>query len=94
MTIKLCFSYIRLEKLQALDEAKIANEKAKNALESHIFAVRENIDSELGEKLSTEDEREMMSQSLSQASDWLDDEGWDTTANVSRDRQRERHTNR
>jgi hypothetical protein len=54
----------------------------KNTLESHIFDTRDKLNNDLGEELSTEAERETINQALSQASDWLDDEGWDTTADV------------
>lgn len=46
--------------------------------------MRENLESSLGEELSTEAERDTINQALSQASDWLDDEGWDATAEVSK----------
>lgn len=45
--------------------------------------MRDHVDSELGEQLSTEAERETISQALSQATDWLDDDGWDAKAVVS-----------
>lgn len=73
-----------MDELHALDEAKKANERAKNFLESHIFNMRDHLEGELGEKLSTEEERENIRQALSQASDWLDDEGWDAKADVSK----------
>ncbi|EDO35204.1 predicted protein [Nematostella vectensis] len=75
-------SRAKLVELQARDDAKAANERAKNALESHIFGVRDEMNSELGEKLSTEAERETISEALTAASDWLDEDGWDSTANV------------
>lgn len=45
--------------------------------------MRDHLYSDIGETLSTEEERETISQALSQASDWLDDEGWDAKADVS-----------
>ena len=69
--------------MQASDDAKFANEHAKNLLESHIFDMRDKLDGDLGRLLSTEDEREKIEQALSEASEWLDDEGWDSTADVS-----------
>lgn len=45
--------------------------------------MRDHLDGELGETLSTEEERENIRQALSQASDWLDDDGWDAKADVS-----------
>ena len=78
-----CFSFTRLADLQAQDEAKAAKEKARNNLESHVFEMREMLYGEIGELLSTEEEREKIDQALTETSDWLDDEGWDTTADVS-----------
>lgn len=69
--------------MQARDDAKFANEQAKNLLESHIFNMRDVLDGEEGQLLSTEEEREKIQEALSEASDWLDDEGWDSTADVS-----------
>ena len=77
------FLFIRLKDLQAKDDAKFANEHAKNLLESHIFNLRDKLDSDVGQLLSTEEEREKIQEALSEASDWLDDEGWDSTADVS-----------
>ena len=77
------FSSIRLKDLQARDDAKYANEHAKNLLESHIFNMRDKLSSDEGQLLSTEEEREKIEQALSEASEWLDDEGWDSTADVS-----------
>jgi len=45
--------------------------------------MREKLFSDEGVLLSTEEEREKINQALSEASDWLDDEGWDSTADVS-----------
>ena len=78
----LCFD--RLKDLQAKDEAKAANERAKNLLETHIYGMREELFTDTGVLLSTEEEREKIDQALSEASDWLDDEGWDSTADVSK----------
>ena len=77
------FSSIRLKDLQARDDAKYANEHAKNLLESHIFNMRDKLSGDEGQLLSTEEEREKIEQALSEASEWLDDEGWDSTADVS-----------
>ncbi|XP_058948483.2 hypoxia up-regulated protein 1 [Pocillopora verrucosa] len=72
----------KLKDLQAKDEAKAANERAKNLLETHIYGMREELFTDTGVLLSTEEEREKIDQALSEASDWLDDEGWDSTADV------------
>ena len=78
------FSFVvRLKDLQAKDDAKAANERAKNLLETHIYSMREELFTDTGVLLSTEEEREKIDQALTEASDWLDDEGWDSTADVS-----------
>ena len=69
--------------MQARDDAKAANERAKNSLESHIFNMKDTLYSELGQQLSTEEEREKINQALTAAADWLDEDGWDSTADVS-----------
>lgn len=51
-------------------------------LETHIYGMREELFTDTGVLLSTEEEREKIDQALSEASDWLDDEGWDSTADV------------
>lgn len=72
----------KLKDLQAKDEAKAANERAKNLLETHIYGMREELFTDTGVLLSTEEEREIINLALSEASEWLDDEGWDLTADV------------
>ena len=52
-------------------------------LETHIYDMREKLFSDEGVLLTTEEEREKIDQALNEASDWLDDEGWDSTADVS-----------
>lgn len=76
----------KLKDLQARDDAKYANEHAKNLLESHIFNMRDKLSGDEGQLLSTEEEREKIEQALSEASEWLDDEGWDSTADVYNDK--------
>lgn len=61
----------------------MANEQGKNHLESFLFETRDKHSSEEGEEMLTESERETMETVLSETSEWLDDDGWDTTADVS-----------
>ena len=75
--------YFRLKNLKARDDAKIANARAKNSVESFLFETRDKLSDEEGETLMTEEEREKLETVLSEASDWLDDEGWDSTEDVS-----------
>lgn len=62
--------------LQQRDEDKVANEKAKNSLESHIFETKDAMYSEAVMGVSTEDQREVIITALSEAADWLEDEGY------------------
>ena len=45
--------------------------------------MRDKLSGDEGQLLSTEEEREKIEQALSEASEWLDDEGWDSNADVS-----------
>lgn len=69
--------------MKARDDAKIAKAQAKNSLESFLFETRDKLSDEEGEKLMTEEEREKLENALSEVSEWLDDEGWDTAEDVS-----------
>ena len=77
------YLHFRLRNLKARDDAKIANARAKNSVESFLFETRDKLSDEEGETLMTEEEREKLETALSEASDWLDDEGWDATEDVS-----------
>ena len=82
-TITLFLFLFRLRNLKARDDAKIANAQAKNSVESFLFETRDKLSDEEGETLMTEEEREKVETVLSEVSEWLDDEGWDTTEDVS-----------
>lgn len=82
-TITLVLFLFRLRNLKARDDAKIANAQAKNSVESFLFETRDKLSDEEGETLMTEEEREKVETVLSEVSEWLDDEGWDTTEDVS-----------
>ena len=69
------FLVIRLELLYERDEEKKRNEQAKNALESHIFEMQDFMYSDEVTEMSTEEERTTVQSALSEASDWLYDEG-------------------
>lgn len=73
----------RLRNMKARDDAKIANARVKNSVESFLFETRDKLSDEEGETLMTEEEREKLETVLSEVSDWLDDDGWDTTEDVS-----------
>lgn len=72
----------RLNELQARDLAKLATEKARNELETHTFEFKDKLTSEEVEKLSSKEERAKISEALNQASEWLDEEGFDADEEV------------
>ena len=76
-------SFCRLNELQAKDVAKLANEHAKNTLESFLYEFKDKLYSDAVELLSTEEERTKISEKFSLTSDWVDEEGFDSTAEVS-----------
>lgn len=69
--------------MQARDLAKLATEKARNELETHVFEFKDKLTNEDVEVLSTKDEREKLMVALNTASDWLDEEGFDADEPVS-----------
>ena len=73
----------RLDDLHKKDLAKAENERAKNNLESFLYEFRDKLESETIEELSSEDEREKIRAKFSEISDWIDEEGFDSTAGVS-----------
>ena len=81
---KTCHIFLsRLNELQARDMAKLATEKARNELETHVFEFKDKLTNEEVEKLSTEQERAKITEALNQASEWLDEEGFDADEKVS-----------
>lgn len=76
-------SVYRLDDLHAKDLAKMENERAKNSLESFLYDFKDKLYSDTIEEMSTEDERSKITEKFSEISDWLDDEGFDSTADVS-----------
>jgi len=67
----------KLNELQARDMAKLATEKARNELETHAFEFKDKLTSEEVEKLSSKEERAKITEALTKASEWLDEEGFD-----------------
>ena len=62
--------------------AKLATEKARNELETHAFEFKDKLTSEEVEKLSSKEEREKITEALTKASEWLDEEGFDADEEV------------
>ena len=67
---------LRLEALQRHDDEKAANEQARNNLESHIFETKDAMYSDLVMSVSTEEQREAILSALTEAGDWMEDEGY------------------
>ena len=66
----------RLESLQRRDDDKVANEQARNNLESHIFETKDAMYSDLVISVSTEEQREVILSALNEAGDWMEDDGY------------------
>ncbi|KAG0290998.1 hypothetical protein BGZ98_003209, partial [Dissophora globulifera] len=66
-------SLSKIQRLDALDAAKRAREEARNSLESFLYRGREVLYKDEIIEVSTEEEREKLSESLSTNSEWLDD---------------------
>ena len=73
----------RLDQLHAKDIAKLENERTKNSLESFLYNFKDKLYSDAVEVLSTEEERNKINEKFSEVSDWLDEDGFDSTADVS-----------
>ncbi|KAF9286428.1 hypothetical protein BGZ68_002900 [Mortierella alpina] len=66
-------SMAKIQRLDGLDAAKQAREESRNALESFLYRGRELLDKTEIIEVSTEEEREKLSESLSTISEWLDE---------------------
>ncbi|KAI8597075.1 heat shock protein 70 family [Dissophora ornata] len=63
----------KIQKLDALDAAKRAREEARNSLESFLYRGRDLLYKDEIIEVSTEEERQKLSETLSTVSEWLDD---------------------
>ncbi|XP_006815044.2 hypoxia up-regulated protein 1-like, partial [Saccoglossus kowalevskii] len=79
----------KLEELKKKDEEKAEKEKAMNSLESFIFETQDKLSQSEYEKASTEEERTELSGKLSEASDWLYEDGYDADAKVFKEKYKE-----
>ncbi|KAF9953294.1 hypothetical protein BGZ72_005512 [Mortierella alpina] len=66
-------SVAKIQRLDALDAAKRTREESRNALESFLYRGRDLLDKTEIIEVSTEEEREKLSESLSTISEWLDE---------------------
>ena len=71
LIIELWFGCYRMKELKSKDEEKKALEKAKNDLETFIVDTQDKLWQEIYEKSSTEEDRETLRTTLSEAYDWL-----------------------
>ncbi|KAG0213743.1 Hypoxia up-regulated protein 1 [Mortierella sp. NVP41] len=66
-------SLAKIQRLDALDAATRAREEARNSLESFLYRGRDLLYKDEIIEVSTEEEREKLSENLSIASEWLED---------------------
>ena len=70
----------RLAELRRQERERKDNEMAKNTLEAFIYTMQDKLETEDVQKCSTSEERETLATGLSEASLWLEDDGFDSTA--------------
>lgn len=76
----------KLQELTERDLAKHEREKAANSLEAFIFETQDKLEQVEFRKVSTKDQREEISSKLSQASSWLEEEGYTATTKELKDK--------
>ncbi|XP_013911305.1 PREDICTED: hypoxia up-regulated protein 1 [Thamnophis sirtalis] len=69
-------SSLKLQELTARDLEKQEREKSANSLEAFIFETQDKLYQEEYQFVATEEEREEISRKLSEASSWMEDEGY------------------
>ncbi|XP_072094262.1 hypoxia up-regulated protein 1 isoform X3 [Mobula birostris] len=69
----------KLQDLTDRDLQKQEHEKAANSLEAFIFETQDKLYQEEYQLVSTQDERDQISAKLSEASNWLDEDGYTAT---------------
>ncbi|XP_075046721.1 hypoxia up-regulated protein 1 isoform X2 [Mixophyes fleayi] len=79
-------SAMKLQELTERDLAKHEREKAANSLEAFIFETQDKLEQKEFRKVSTEEQREEISNKLNQASTWLEDEGYTATTKELKDK--------
>ncbi|XP_063799542.1 hypoxia up-regulated protein 1 [Pseudophryne corroboree] len=76
----------KLQELSERDFEKHEREKAANSLEAFVFETQDKLEQKEYRKVSTEEQREEISNKLSQASSWLEDEGYTATTKELKDK--------
>merc|ERR1711936_234335 len=64
----------KLMALDARDEAKAAQERAMNSLETEVIDTKDKMYQEIYEKSTTDEEREKITSKCNEISDWIDEE--------------------
>ncbi|XP_028563593.2 hypoxia up-regulated protein 1 [Podarcis muralis] len=76
----------KLQELTERDIAKHEREKSANGLEAFIFETQDKLQQEEYRFVSTEEEREEISKKLSEASNWMEEEGYTATTKELKER--------
>ncbi|KAM9728658.1 hypoxia up-regulated protein 1 [Menidia menidia] len=76
----------KLQDLTDRDLAKQEREKTLNSLEAFIFETQDKLHQEEYQQVVTEEEREQISARLSEASDWMDEDGYAASTRQLRER--------
>merc|ERR1712223_695651 len=80
----------KLEALDARDEAKAAQERAMNALETEVIDTKDKMYQEIYEKSTTDEEREKIMSKCNEISDWIDEEAtFETPVETLQSKQKE-----
>uniref|UniRef100_A0A7N8YGC2 Hypoxia up-regulated protein 1 n=1 Tax=Mastacembelus armatus TaxID=205130 RepID=A0A7N8YGC2_9TELE len=74
-----CFLFFRLQDLTDRDLAKHEREKTLNSLEAFIFETQDKLYQEDYQLVVSEEEKEQISAKLSEASEWMDEDGYTAT---------------
>merc|ERR1712223_345608 len=80
----------KLKALDARDEAKAAQERAMNALETEVIDTKDKMYQEIYEKSTTDEEREKIMSKCNEISDWIDEEAtFETPVETLQSKQKE-----
>ncbi|NXF33234.1 HYOU1 protein, partial [Nyctibius bracteatus] len=79
-------SMTKLQDLTVRDLEKQEREKSANSLESFIFETQDKLYQEEYQLVSTEEQREEISRKLSEASSWMEEEGYAATTKELKDK--------
>ena len=74
--------FLRLQALQERDDEKVANEQAKNSLESYIFETGSWLESDEVIAMSTEEQRDTIQAALREEYNWFEEEGYSAETKV------------